>query len=357
MLTETRLRPLSCLGTLAIASAGGAVAALIGVPLPWLIGALVALCIAAMMRVEIFGAPPQWPGISRDVFLPVLGVLIGSAFTPSVLNELPHWWRTALLLTVFLVAAHVAVYALFRRFGGYDRTTAFYAAFPGGFVEATVMGQAAGADHRLVLVQHFLRISLIVLLMPLFFWWWSGGPVGSAAGVTGPRSANGLGPGDMALLLAGAVVATIAARRLRFPAPDISGGILASATLYIGGWVDGRMPWSLVVLTQLMVGTSLGVGFVGVGRREVGRAIGLALAAFALVFAMAASVALLAGPTLGAEPPAVLLAFMPGGLAEMSLIAISLRIDTPFVALHHLFRILFCVTVLPRLSFWRGEDG
>ena len=59
MLKQTRWK--TALGTLAIASAGGAVASLVGLPLPWLIGAQIALAIVAMSEIRIFGAPPQWP--------------------------------------------------------------------------------------------------------------------------------------------------------------------------------------------------------------------------------------------------------------------------------------------------------
>ena len=40
----------------------------------------------------------------------------------------------------------------------------------------------------------------------------------------------------------------------------------------------------------------------------------------------------------------LLLAYSPGGLAEMSLVALALQIEVAFVAAHHLVRILF-VTV------------
>ena len=43
----------------------------------------------------------------------------------------------------------------------------------------------------------------------------------------------------------------------------------------------------------------------------------------------------------------VLLAFSPGGLPEMSLIALALETDVPFVAMHHMIRIILIVTLAP----------
>jgi hypothetical protein len=47
---------------------------------------------------------------------------------------------------------------------------------------------------------------------------------------------------------------------------------------------------------------------------------------------------------------ALMLAFAPGGLAEMSLIAIAIGADAAFVATHHVVRI-FLIVVLAPLAF------
>ncbi len=53
------------------------------------------------------------------------------------------------------------------------------------------------------------------------------------------------------------------------------------------------------------------------------------------------------------------LAFSPGGLAEMSLIAIAIGADAAFVATHHVVRIFMIVVIAP-LAFKlmrRGRGG
>ena len=78
-------------GTLAVAGAGGGIAYLAGLPLPWLIGAQIALCIVALARFEIFGARPQWPAVTRNLFLPVLGVMVGGSFSTGVFQDMTAW--------------------------------------------------------------------------------------------------------------------------------------------------------------------------------------------------------------------------------------------------------------------------
>ncbi len=49
----------------------------------------------------------------------------------------------------------------------------------------------------------------------------------------------------------------------------------------------------------------------------------------------------------GLPAVALMLAFSPGGLAEMSLIAIAIGADAAFVATHHVVRIFLIVVIAP----------
>ncbi|CCF18337.1 conserved hypothetical protein; putative membrane protein; Putative ammonia monooxygenase [Pseudorhizobium banfieldiae] len=334
--------------TLGIGLVGGLVALIVGAPLPWLIGAQLALCLVALSGIQILGGAPEWPQKSRSLFFPVLGVMIGAAFSADILREIPGWWPALIAVTLFLLVAQAVVYLLFRHVGGYDRATAFFSSFPGGFVEAAVLGREAGAIERLVTLQHFLRVSLIVLLMPLIFWALSGHRVGSAAGL--PTSDVNLTLGSATLLVAAGLIGSFIGPWLRFPAPEVSGPLSVSAVFHSAGLIEGSIPPIMLSLTQLVIGTSLGVGFVGIAGREFMRGVGLALAAFALVLGLAACSAWLIAPALETPKEAIILAFVPGGLAEMSLIALTLNLSVPFVILIHFYRILFTLGVIPQLA-------
>ena len=61
---------------LAIGLAGGVLAFFIGLPLPWMLGPMIANVIAAMLRAPVAGPAPL-----RNVVVPVIGVLLGSGVT------------------------------------------------------------------------------------------------------------------------------------------------------------------------------------------------------------------------------------------------------------------------------------
>jgi uncharacterized membrane protein AbrB (regulator of aidB expression) len=52
-----------------------------------------------------------------------------------------------------------------------------------------------------------------------------------------------------------------------------------------------------------------------------------------------------------------LLAYAPGGVAEMSLIALAIDANPGFVAIHHVARIIFVLLAVPVLTAWVGRKG
>ena len=60
---------------------------------------------------------------------------------------------------------------------------------------------------------------------------------------------------------------------------------------------------------------------------------------------------------LGLPIAALVLAFAPGGLAEMSLIALALGVDPAFVSSHHVVRIFLVVVLAPLARIFHEAVG
>ncbi len=69
----------------------------------------------------------------------------------------------------------------------------------------------------------------------------------------------------------------------------------------------------------------------------------------ALQISVAFSGALAVANVLATDPVALVLAYSPGGLAEMSIIAVSIGRDVAFVGVHHIFRVLAALVLAPVL--------
>lgn len=329
---------------LLVAGAAGWIGDRIGAPLPWLLGPLGVCAVVAMAGLHLGGVRPSLPLRARAIFAPVIGVAIGSSVTPEVLGQASGWWPSLLAVGGFVIVVQLGNYALLRRLGGYDRPTAYFASSPGGLVDAVMLGELRGGDPAAMATQHFARIALTVAAVPLLL---------AAAGLPtrGPMAAETVAAEvvDALILLPIAVLGAVAGTRLRLPAAPLLGPLILSAAAHLAGLTDAAMPPALVHLAQLVVGARLGLQFAGVGGRDVARGFALAALSVALSLTVAAGLALSLSPMVGVPVPAVFLAFAPGGVAEMGLIAVALGVEPAYVILHHLLRIIATITVLPQI--------
>lgn len=345
--------------TIALAAAGGWIARHIGAPLPMLLGSLVAVAIASLAGLKIGGRSVGMHPDTRLYFIPVIGVSIGAAFTPALFAEAAEWWPSLLALFLYIPAAHLSGMALYRRFGRLDLVTSYYAAAPGGLIDVIQMGEEAGAQMRPLITLQFLRLILTILLIPLAFMLATGHAVGSAAGAHLAGSDAPMGWTDALVLLVAGAAGSFGGRRMKLPAGTITGPIILSAAAHLGGLTTAAAPDWLIAVTQLVIGASLGARFVGLTAAEFARSAATALMGVLSTLALAGIAALLLSRAVGERPEAVILAFAPGGLAEMSLVAVSMQISVVFVTAHHVVRLLLAVaqTRLLRDRFGAGPKG
>jgi membrane AbrB-like protein len=303
---------------IAVALLGALLASAIHAPLPWMLGPLVATSVISVGKLRLFGEIPNVPIRLRDAFVPIIGLMIGAQVTYDTVLQAGRWWPSLLLVVPFAFLTLLINYALLRKFGGYDKATAFFASTPGGAAQAAILGEEYKADAAKTVIQHFARISLTVTLIPLLL-----------------------------SLYFGHVVGWLVAGRLRLSAPHLIGPLVASAVLHATGLTSASVPALLVNGTQLVIGANLGGRFAKVDARMLSA--GFAIAVPALAVSM--SIALVAGLVvswLGINSAMIgFISFAPGGVAEMSLIAISIDADPVFVACHHIVRILTAVMVFP----------
>lgn len=325
---------------LAIGAIGGYIFLLMRLPLAWMIGSMIFTTAAA-----IAGVPIHMAMKLRSIFLAILGVMLGSAFRPDIIDQLAQWFISAIGIVAYVGLAGGLVYLYYRRFSGYDPTTAYFAASPGGLSEMIIMGSAMGGDERIISLTHGARILLVVLTVPLFFRYFLGYEP-PPRGVTG-LSILEVPAYDLALLTLCAVVGAFLAKLARLPASLLVGPMLCSAAIHLAGLTAHGPPYELVTIAQVVIGSAIGCRFAGTRMALVRRTVGVTMISTAILLAV--TLAFSVGLHLLTDMPAldIVLAFSPGGLAEMSLVALAVGGDTAFVSSHHILRIMVVVMLAP----------
>jgi membrane AbrB-like protein len=324
---------------------GGAIFKGLGFPLPWTLGSL-----TAAAAIAVVGLDWKLPSAARNAARPIIGVMAGSAFTVEVARSMAHWWQAILPLVAFLVLITLAGRVFFTRFCGFDRTTAFFASTPGGLSELTLLGAQYGGNIRQLVLIHSTRIITVVFLVPLavrLLFDLEGG------GRTGPVHASEvLSAVDWLVLLGCAALGYVIGRPLKVIGGVMVVPLILSAFVHGTGLTHLPPPSWLVALVQVVIGCIAGSRFAGVQWHEVRTSVvqGLAWTSIMLLAALAA--AALCSTFVDASVPALLLAFAPGGIAEMTIVAFAMGIEVAFVVCCHVFRSIFLVAFAPTL--YRG---
>ena len=284
------------------------------------------------------------PGPMRSIMIAIIGVLLGAGFTPDILDKAREWPLTIACLPLYLGFLIGILFLYFHRVVGLDVPTAYFSATPGGLSEMVITGAAMGADDRTIALIHSSRILLVVFTIPLWYRFMTG--VTPAPSDIGP-SIGAVGLTDIVVLGACAVVGVVAGRLIRLPAYRLSGPLLASAIVHAAGLNESAPPWEVVTAAQVVIGSAIGARFAGVSMRRMLGLMAAALVSTLLMLAATVSFALVLAPATGLDWRSIVLAYAPGGLAEMSLIALSLGIETAFIATHHVIRIALIVVAAP----------
>ncbi len=326
------------MATFAGAGAGGALFVLLGLPLPLLLGPMAACLIAALI-----GVPMQDAGVMGTFMRTFLGVAVGASITPEALRHMPDFALSLAFVPLFIALIGAIGYPLFRRVFGFNHATAWYAAMPGGLQDMLVFGEEAGGDPRALSLIHATRILVIVTAAPLIMSAYWGADLTQAPG----RPASEIAPLQLLLMVIAGVAGWKIAARMRLFGASILGPMILTAALSLGGIITTRPPAEIIWAAQFFIGIAVGVKYAGITWRELRVDVGAGVVYAALLALISLGFFEVVTLTGVARPLDAFLAFLPGGQAEMVVIAIIAGADLAYVVSHHLLRIILVIVLAP----------
>jgi membrane AbrB-like protein len=301
-------------------------------PLPWFLGALTFCLVASVLKAPILRPMPLAIPMRA-----VLGVAVGSAFTPVILDRFGGMLGSLAILVPFMALIIVVSLVFYERVAGFDRPTAFFSAVPGGLTDMTAMAEDAGANQRAVILVQATRILIVVFTLPLWLQWHDGLAIGSV--VASRVRLLDMSVLDIIILIAIGWGGWWGARRLGLAGAPIVGPMIVSGILHATGLTTARVPMEVLTFAQISVGVLLGCQFRGLTMREFTGTMVWGIANTVVLLAITAIVVMGVSRFTGFDPVSVLLAFAPGGQTELNLLAFVLGLDVAYVALHHLVRL------------------
>jgi uncharacterized protein len=324
--------------TFAIAGAGGAAFWILHLPLPLLLGPMAACLGAALLGVRMADA-----GTFGTFMRTFLGVAVGSSITPATMGHLPDFALSLAFVPLFIVLIGAIGYPLFRYVFGFNHPTAWYAAMPGGLQDMLIFGEEAGGDPRALSLIHATRVLVIVTVAPLVMVAYWGVDLSQPPG----RPASEMDPVQIALMVFAGVAGWKLAERVGLFGASILGPMILTATLSLTGVITTRPPAEIIWAAQFFIGIAVGVKYTGITWRELRVDVGAGLIYAALLAVISLGFFELVHLTGVAPALDAFLAFLPGGQAEMVVIAIIAGADLAYVVTHHLLRVILVILLAP----------
>ena len=328
--------------TLAIAAAGGVALGLTGFPAGWLSGSILAVAAAALA-----GRPLLMPApLTRTIFV-LIGISLGAVVTPETLHGMATYPLSigALIAAMILISfAGTAYLCLVHR---WDLLSAYLASSPGGLSQVLVVAAELGAELRAIAIVQSMRVVIIAVGLPAGL---------SLLGFAGHAARRGNGPmtlalgGELAILVAASAIAALIAFRFRFPGGLLFGAMFASAALHGSGLVHAVVPPWVANTAMVALGAVVGARFTNTPLRLLANYLGAGFGSFAISVVIAAAFAALLINTVSLPVAEVMIAFAPGSVDAMMLLALALHLDPVYVGAHHVTRIILVSMAMPLIA-------
>lgn len=313
---------------------------LVNMPLPWLLGAMLACLVATLLHVPIRRASKLEPSMRA-----VLGLMAGSSFSPDIVHQIPEFLTSLAFLVPYVVLSGGLGTWFLLKTSSVNFATAFFSAMPGGLSDMCAFGASFGGDERQMVLVHTTRVFVLVFTVPFIIEWMEGVNLGGNLKFGGALSDFNLP--DAAMFLVCAVGGWWVALKLRISGPVIIGPLIASAIVHSLGLTDAQLPDELIKLSQLVLGVGLGCAFAGLAVGNIMAAIVRSVVLIVMLMMISMGVAYIIVSFSNISFASVLLAYVPGGQAEMTLIALTIGNDVSFIVVHHVLRLLFVVITAP----------
>lgn len=328
------------------AALGGWLAATAGVPLAWLVGAML---VAATLALA--GAGVEMPRSVYRAGQLTVAVAVGLTVSTEVARVIVPHLPVLLLGALASIGIGRIMAEPLCRAGGLDRGTAHFAMIPAGISEMAELSGRRGADVGAVATFHTVRVMVVVLVLPVVML--------ALFGQRAAPAAAGPGAFDAALLaaLGAGLAAAVLASWIGMPAAWFVAPMLVVALLSGAGLVAARAPGPLLAVAQVALGIALGARFRPATVARLPRALAIGIPLMLVHAAVMAALAWGAATAAGFDLRSILLGLATGGTAEMVLTAKIVGADAALVAAYQVTRgllgnlladPLYRLTVVPR---------
>jgi membrane AbrB-like protein len=328
---------------IAVATLGGFVFHWLGIPAAWLSGSLIAVVLWRSV-----GPARAIPKPLADLAMLVSGATMGAAVTPEALVAVARYPLSLAALAVGVLAICAASALWLVRVSGWRRDDAVLASIPGALSTVLVVAADRKANVASIAIVQSFRLLVLMTVLPTAVALVGAEPAGRLPGL-GEAVAT---PGGLAAVLFGGLAMGAVFARIGIAAPILFGTAVVSTALHVTDIAPGVVPPVIATAGLVLIGLFIAESFRNLRWVAIRQLVPAALGSFILGMAVAALFAGASAFLAGVPMADALVAFAPGGLEAMMVLAVVLGLDPLYVGVHHLARLIGLGFMVPLVVAW-----
>jgi len=314
------------------------VAEYLKIPLAWMLGPMLTISIATLSGLKL-----KMPKLALSVILIILGLYIGNYIDEKLLRQTHKWIGTSAIMFIYIMICIIFVSKYLEKFANYEKKTSYFSAAPGGLGPLVMLAEHEKSDISQVATSHLIRLIVIITTFPFLVSYFA------SETVLKDEQFNFLDQNhyELIYLVITSIILIFIFDKIKVPAPLLSGPLVASGVLQISNIAYYQLPTQSIDFGLLILGASVGCRFAGKTLKEVYLNTKHSIVATLLLVLFSVIAAYAATFIIDNNFFSLLLAYCPGGIYEVAVIAIAFDLDPEFVSFHHIIRLLMILFTVP----------
>ena len=323
--------------TLAIAVAGFLIGRRVGIPVPAMIGSMLAVAL-----VSAFTGFALMPTPIKMISQGISGAFIGMSITRRDVRNLPHMIKPLSLLLMMLTANTIVLGIIFHMFFGWDLMTGLLSCVAGGVADISLIAMDMDADASTVAIMQTVRLASVLAIFPSWI-----------AFMTKDMGEVEHEPLDMTIEPSN----TVLDRIICTPRRKLSGvpaGALLFSLVAIGAlniFTDAcSMPMTIKRTAQVLAGSLVGSTVTPETIAHLGSIVGPLIIMMIMYMLVNFVFSFIVSKTGMLDMRSALFASSPGGASDMALIAADLGADLTKIASLQIPRAIYAAGIMPQVA-------
>lgn len=320
-----------------VACFGAIVAYYLNFPLPFFMGP-----VFSVMFLSLSGFTYKIPKIIWTITRVVVGIYLASKLSPNIINDMIKWSGSFVMQFILIFVSIIILSIYYRKFCNFDLPTSISSSTPGGATAVFLISEDFGKiDVHKHFITHLSRMFFIVTIIPFSIQFY----LGETSIVYEKEVFFDLN--QFIIIIIVALSSAFVLKKINSPSPYFLGPVIGCGALYITGTTQLIFPDIGLNICLLIIGSFIGSRFQNYKIQDFISNLKFSIFGIILIFSLMILFSYLSHIMFELDFLSLLISYCPGGIYEMTGMALAFNYEPDFVLSHHIVRLFTIMLFMP----------